>query len=154
MKKIMILIASCSMLMACKKDRPELQPPASKMVGIQDDWQLSKVIQFDEITQRELDVSSVYIGTDPMKVNFKVTPTDTVYSVIAGSSANYLGTAGKWKFDNTEYPTKVIINYDGNEYNLPLLRTIREGDPTLEIKYTKVCRGRNVVSYKYIFTRI
>ena len=55
MKKIMILIASFSMLMACKKDRPELQPPASKMVGIQDDWQLSKVIQFDEITQRELD---------------------------------------------------------------------------------------------------
>lgn len=154
MKKIILLIACFSTLIACKKDRAELKPAASKFIGIQDDWQLSKVIQFDEITQRELDVSLVYIGATPMKVSFNATATDTIYSVVSGTSANYLGTNGKWKFDDYEYPTKVILNYDGNDHYLPLLRTIREGDPTLELKYTKVCHGRNVVSYKYIFTRI
>jgi len=153
MKKIMIIVAGLSILGSCKKDRPELPPPSSKIIGIQDDWILSKVIQVDEITQKELDVSSVYKGRDPMKINFKITGTDTLYSVIPGSSANYLGTSGKWKFDDNTYPTKVIITHDGNDSYLPLLRTIREGDPTLEFKYTKVCRGRNVVSYNYIFSR-
>lgn len=153
MKKIVFIIAGLLTLWACKRDRAELAAPLSKIAGIQDDWTLYKVVQYDEITQKELEVTTVYLGNDPMKINFSITGTDTIYSVIPGTSKNYFGTTGKWHFDNNDYPTKLIINNAGNDSYMPLLRTIREGDPSLEFKYTKVCSGRNVVSYKYFFKR-
>jgi len=153
MKKIIILITAFLAISSCKNDRLQLAPAASKIAGIQDDWTLNQVIQIDEISQRELDVSQVYIGTSPMQINFKINGTDTTYSVVNGTSANYLGNSGTWKFDDINYPTKLIINHNGNDYQLPLIRTVREGDPNLEFRYTKVCSGKNVVSYKYIFKR-
>jgi len=153
MKNILFILLALLALGSCKKDRPELAPPASKIAGIQDDWTLNKVIQVDEISQRELDVSQVYIGLTPMQINFKISGTDTAYSVVKGTSANYFGNSGTWKFDDNLYPTKLILNHDGNDYQLPLLRTVREGDPNLEIKYRKICSGKNVVTYKYIFKR-
>ena len=154
MKKIAIILAGLCIWAGCKRDRKELPAPASKVAGIQDDWVLSKVLQFDEISQKELDVSTVYLGADPTRINFRISGVDTAYTVVPGTSVNYLGTSGQWRFDDNNYPTKLIVTHDGNTYHLPLLRTIREGDPTLEIKYTKVCSGKNVVSYKYIFKRL
>jgi len=154
MKKIIILILVIQVsLVACKKERPELEPAGSNVEGIQDDWTLAKVVQFDEITLKELDVSSVYIGTDPMKINFKINGTDTSYSVIKGSSINYLGSTGTWSFDDNDYPTKLILNIAGNDNYMPLLRTVRPTSQSLEFKFTKICSGKKVVSYKYSFKR-
>lgn len=154
MKKIIILILAIQVsLVSCKKERPELEPAGSNVEGIQDDWTLFKVIQYDEITQKELDVSSVYIGTDPMKMNFKINGSDTIYSVVKGSSINYLGTSGTWTFDDFEFPTRLILTVAGNDNYMPLLRTVRPTSQSLEFKFTKICSGKKVVSYKYSFKR-
>lgn len=154
MKKIIILILTIQVaLVSCKKERPELEPAGSNVEGIQDDWTLSKVVQFDEITLKELDVSSVYIGSDPMKMNFKIAGNDTTYTVVKGSSINYLGSSGTWSFDDFEFPTKLILKIAGNDNYMPLLRTVRPTSQSLEFKFTKICGGKKVVSYKYSFKR-
>lgn len=154
MKKIWIIAITLQIgLMACKKERPELPPAGSNVDGIQDEWILSKVVQYDEITQKVLDVSSVYIGADPMKLQFKISGSDTAYTAVSGTSVNYLGNAGTWSFDNYEYPTRLIVNFNGNDHVLPLLRTVRPTAQSLEFKYTKICRGKAVVSYLYSFKR-
>ncbi|MCB9252779.1 MAG: DUF5004 domain-containing protein [Flavobacteriales bacterium] len=154
MKKLTTILLFLPLIWAsCKKERPSLDPPGSKVDGIRDEWVLFQVKQFDEITENELDVSSVYIGNDPMKIEFKIENTDTLYSVTEGSSLNYLGSNGNWRFDNNEFPEKLIVNFDGNDIFLKLNRTVRPTDQTLEFKFSKVCHGRRVVSYNYVFKR-
>ncbi len=154
MKKLIIIISIIQLTIgSCKEDRPELPPAGSKVEGIQDDWSLFKVMQYDEISQKELDVSSVYIGADPMKMNFKIEGQDTLYTITTGSSINYLGNNGTWRFDDNEFPTTLTINFDGNDHILKLNRTVRPQDQTLEFKFSKVCSGKRVVSYNYTFKR-
>ena len=154
MKKYIIVLILFINITACKKERPTLEPAGSKVEGIQDDWKLFRVMQYDEISQKELDVSSVYIGKQPMVLTFKISGTDTAYTNLPGTSVNYLGENGTWHFDNNEFPTTLTIRFDGNDHILKLNRTVRPQDQTLEFKFSKVCHGKRVVSYNYTFKRM
>lgn len=142
-------------LNSCKKERLELEPPSSKLEGINATWKLIEVIQVDEADALfpEMEVSEAFIGEDGLEITFN--SNDFSYSVRAGESPNYFGTSGTWAFDDNEFPTLISISHDGKTENLNLLRTVRTVDKTLEFRYYRQCAdaGKNVVSYKMVFER-
>lgn len=141
-----------------------LDSPMSKITGISDTWKLSQVVQIDVLTKiqerREMDISSLSIGADPMTLNFT---SDGNYTVNAGSSLNYLGsTSGTWSFNDNDYPTQVNINSNGETTVLQLFAPTREIDMQLKIGVFRYCglpddngvlQAEITSGYIYVFDR-
>lgn len=149
-----LLILALFSIIACKKEKLELDPPSSKIEGISDTWVLKEVTQVDEANPLfpEMEVSEAFIGNQALEMSFE--STNFTYSVEEGDCPNYFGTTGTWSFDDNEFPTLVNIVHDGKEEVLQLLRTVRTVDQTFEFQYVRTCEnGKRVVSYKMVFER-
>lgn len=145
---LVISFSSCD-----KNEIPPIGDPSSKVLGIQDDWTLTKVVQVDLLTpfnENSMDVSSVFIGDTPAAMNFDANN----YTINYGSSPEgLLGTGGTWAFDDNDYPTNITLTSNGETFIVDLNRTVRETDTTLEFELKRVCGGIESISYKYIFAR-
>ena len=158
MKKILLIIAVTGLLAGsgCKKDRPELELPGSKLEGIASTWELVEVIQVDiaSIQQKKLNVSEAFIGSKAMKISFNSVA--FTYSVEPGIGPNYLGNSGIWAFDNNQYPTIITLTTDSGEKKvLPLVKTIRSVDQFLNFSYSRKCTNdvNPYVAYEFKFVR-
>lgn len=156
----LILLA---LLPACQKDNiPPLGTPYSQVTGISDNWKLTGIVQVDELTGgtlRQLDVSSLLLGSNPATAVFSAS--DRTFSAAANDSRIYLPGSGTWAFDDDTYPTRLILtDGNGNVSELPLQRPVRERvDQNLVIKFTRPIgdcaelEKPGAVSYIYTFTR-
>ena len=155
LKIILSALILAATISSCKEDRPTLQPPGSKLEGINATFELYEVSQVDELTlsfNKERDVTAAFLGTNPGTITFD--SENFTYSVEANDSPNYLGTEGTWAFDDNEFPTMITLNTsDGRTLELPMLATIRPQDQHLKFMLTKSCNGETNLSYKYNFKR-
>jgi hypothetical protein len=149
---------------ACQETKDlVLEAPMSKITGISDTWKLSKVVQADLLTnipeRSELDLSNLYIGTEPMSISFTA---DGNYTLTPGTTLNYIGGSGTWSFNNNDYPTQINLVSNGVNTTLQLFAPTREVDNTLEVGAIQYCsvpdnngvlQATPAVGYMYIFDR-
>lgn len=156
-KTAFILVLSlCVGFVGCKEDRPVLDPAGSKIEGINANWEMvgATVIDIASIQQKSLDVSSAFIGSKAMRIDFD--STDFSYTVDKGFAPNYFGTSGTWAFDNNETPTSITLTTsDNREILLTLSRTIRPVDANLVFKMNRYIDGKEdpYIAYEFTFAR-
>jgi hypothetical protein len=147
-------------LAACKKETKKIGEPASKLEGINANWVLTRVDQIDVTktlafveSDTLLEVSDVFLGSNPMTLDIKAA--DFSYTLDAGTSYNLFPKAsGSWKFDDVQYPSRVIFDEaSAEELSMKLLRPVRPQDANLVLKLDKRCNGKRTTSYHLWFTR-
>ncbi|WNJ19237.1 DUF5004 domain-containing protein [Pontibacter sp. G13] len=158
MKKIhipfLMLLVGLFMTACDNNKNYEFGEPYSKLEGIADTWELTSVEQVDKLTlsaDSTLDVSSVFLKGTPMTLAFNSSEMTVV--VEAGDSPQLLIGGGSWSFDDDEYPTAIILNANGVEQTLRMLKTIRTVDETLEFQVSRSFRGQSTVGYNFTFVR-
>jgi len=143
-------------IIACGDEEPlEIGAPSSKMEGITDEFELNRVLIFDNNTpfdDNSLDISSSVIGETPLTLSFDAETSR--YEVTAGTSRNVFGSGGIWSFDNPQFPTFLTLsaNQGGPIVTSRLLKTIRPQDDELQISIDSGCDG-SAITYEYYFTR-
>jgi len=152
---VFVLTLLC-VISACKKDRPELDPPGSKLEGINANWTLVEVEQIDinNVAEPTLDVSEAYLNNSSMEIKFN--SESFSYEVLYGNTPAFFGNSGTWKFDDNEYPANIELTSDLSEViNLPLIRTIRPQDPFLIFGFERTCGNdeKPYIKYHYKFIR-
>lgn len=156
MKNILTIFIAAVILAipACKKDKT-LEPAPSKVDGLTAAWVLVKATQVDELSliKESADITEFYAsGTTQPNITFK--PDFTFTSNNVGVAKVHFGNSGTWKFDNANFPTKIILTYTGGGTDdLPLGATIRTTDTRLKIKQTINCGTQAVFSYLLEFER-
>lgn len=154
-KYLTLLLLMVGGLAACKHEDLVLDPPASKLDGINDDFSLVEVVQLDPQILgggNTYDVTKVYTtGVAPV-IAFK--SADFTYTYAAGNAPNYLGASGTWSFDNNDYPTLIHMNDGTSQFDLTLLHTIRPQDEFLEVQYARSCGSTVAIIYQFKFARI
>lgn len=152
MKYIAITMAAVVLIFAACKKKFKDYAPSSKVDGISDVWQLDSVKHFDPAKKDVIaNVTELFVGSNAVELDIKAS--DNSYRF---NSANpiYLGETGTWKFDNNDYPTKVIFTHNSLVDTLTLLRTVRTVDRTLQFQLNRYCGGgKSSVNYQFIFKR-
>lgn len=154
--KFASLILFLTLLASCAQDDiPPLGEPSDKLEGINDEFELDQVIFYDNITpfdDNSLNVSEEFIGSEPLTIVFD--KDEMIYTVDPGTTLNFFGQSGNWKFDNAEFPTYIIFEPENLEPELrtKLLRTIRPQDEQLQIIIGGGC-DKTSVSYELYFNR-
>jgi Domain of unknown function (DUF5004) len=149
-----LLLLMVALLSACKPDKLVLDPPGSKLEGINDNFVLSEVIQVDPFvigSGNSMDVTRVFSKGTPPTITFK--SADFTYSATAGDGPDYLGASGTWSFDDNEYPTLINMNNGSSQYVLKLLHTIRPQDEYLQVQLERSCGSTVTVIYQFKFAR-
>ena len=151
-----VLLSLVIILSSCKKDHPVLDPPGSKLEGINATWSLTEVVQVDvaSIQQKKLNVSTAFVGSTPLVMTFN--SSDFTYTVTKGSGPNYFGDGGSWAFDDNEYPTQITLTPNsGAPKVLPMLHTIRPVDTYLNFMYSRTCANDQdpYIAYEFKFVR-
>ena len=162
-------------LSACKKERPEIGEPFSKVDGLSDAWVLTKVIQIDEANplKESRDLSEYYglasgsTGLSVLEIEFKAE--DHSFRMAPGPGKNFLAPGfkdplssdslrlkGAWAFTNELNPSFAetapegiqLINEMSDTVAVMLEAPIRPFDQELALKIMR-CK----LSYVYYFTR-
>lgn len=146
----------------CNKKTYTLDPPPSKVEGLNGSWELYSVMQVDEISlaKAERNLTSFYISdtsTSVLEVSFN--SSDHSFGVTLGAMGrNYLPSSGTWAFDNDDYPQYIYITDDeGNETTLKLQGPTRPQDQQLKFSFQRSCviagEEKEYVGYRYEFNR-
>ena len=123
-----LILGMLTSMTGCEKEYV-LDPPPSKLEGINGTFTLTKVMQLDPNTFGDLtslDVTSVFAGTDPAQITFVSDAKTFTYDT--GTTIDFIGASGTWAFDNDDYPTKISMDASGVTYDLALVNTIRPSD--------------------------
>ena len=155
MKKLFMIIALGLVIQGCREIPDKLDPPGSKLEGINANWSLVEVEQVDivSIQQATLDVSKAFLKNGTLQMDFN--SSDFTYSVNA-STPNYFGDQGSWFFDDNEFPTLIKLIPDGGDtITLNLLSTIRPIDAYLNFTMNRTCGPQNMpyIGYNFKFIR-
>ena len=155
MKKIFTITIALALLAGCREQKTQLDPPGSKLEGINAQWTLVEVEQVDvaSIQQSTLDVSKAFLKNGSLDVNFN--SSDFTYAVNS-DIPNYLGDGGSWSFDDNEYPTKIYLIPSGSDtIKLDMLSTIRPIDTYLHVAVVRTCGPNNdpYIGYNLKFIR-
>jgi hypothetical protein len=158
-----IIIASILIsVIACKKEIKDIGLPSSKIDGITAKWELKRCSMVDEL--------SLIKETTTMGDFFTVKNSSKTQPNITFTYANNVGNytvdtanvlmnffqapAGKWSFDNNDFPTLVtFIPNGGTEFSLPLGATIRTVDSVLKFRKPVYCGTELKFSYVLEFER-
>jgi hypothetical protein len=162
MKKfnIAIFFLALAVLFSCQpEDIKPLGDPLDKKQAVVGQWQISQVIQQDELSAikgfpdfvTRMDITTIFPEapyTD-LKVSFNE---DGTFAVDAGRALVDLPAAGTWALDNPDYPSAVVLtDKEGNvtsvefgdfngltqgTLNLALLRRDENGKAFLSYQYT------------------
>lgn len=163
-------------MQGCKKERPEIGEPYSKVDGLSDSWVLSKVLQIDEANplKESRDLSEYYglsssggTGVSVLEINFDAA--NRSFRMKPGQGKNFLAPGfkdpltidslrlkGTWSFTNELNPSFAetapegvqLINDLDDTVSLMLDAPIRPFDRELGLKIVR-CK----LSYVYYFTR-
>ena len=153
-------ILLCGAMIGCRPEKKTLGPKPSQTEGISNTgWILSREDQIDVNVQLAfvesdtlLNVTETFIEGTPMEFGFTK---DGSYTITSGSGSQLFKiNAGSWKFDNADYPSKIIFD-DGTAgvNTLSMMRPVRPQDNYLVLKYNKICGGKRTVSYHLTFSR-
>jgi hypothetical protein len=153
-------IILCGGMIGCRPEKKTLGPKPSQTEGISNTgWILSRVDQIDVNVQLAfvesdtlLNVTETFIDGTPMEFSFTK---DGSYSIASGAGSQLFKiNAGSWKFDNADYPSKIILD-DGTAgvNTVSMMRPVRPQDNYLVLKYNKICGGKRTVSYHLTFSR-
>jgi hypothetical protein len=162
MKKynLILLALSVTLLGSCQKEYADIGVPSSKIEGVVSDWTLSKFVVTDKagVIEESLDMSEFFAGSaDAPNIQFDINGTDTTYTCdTTGLPINVFGSvAGRWRFDNDQFPTKITLipNEGTPNVDLKLLGPIRETDQFLKISIATNCGAKTAFTYDMDFTR-
>lgn len=146
---------------ACKKEYEDIGVPASKIEGLKSKWVLNTFSVTDKggIIEDKLDMTDYFNPASLPNITFSILDADTTFvSDTTGIQMNVFSIPeGRWRFDNNEFPTKIIIMDNAKNYvdELLLKAPIRSFDTQLKISKDIVCEGGKVVySYDIIMNRV
>lgn len=159
---IAFLFMTTIFLSHCVKKDYTLDPPPSKVDGLNGTWKLYSVIQVDEVSlaKGERDISKFYIGDesiDVMEVTFK--SSDKTFVLVPGEiGRNYLPSSGTWVFDDDNYPQYIYLKDEGGVITtLKLQGPTRPVDTELKFSFQRFCSinglEQEYVGYRYEFNR-
>jgi hypothetical protein len=149
---LLAFVISC--LVGCKPEEIILDPPPSKLEGINGTFTLVEAIQVDPFViagDNDLDVTQAFTTDGVPSISFDASA--FTYSFNPGGGPNYLGSNGTWAFDNNDYPTLVSMSTGSTQLDLKLLHTIRPQDEHLEVQLERSCGGTVSVIYQFKFAR-
>ncbi len=158
---LLLVLGLC--MSACTPDEiPPIGEPFSQVKGINGNWQLSSVVQVDELktgSGNRLDVSGLTVGDQPAVINFN--SSDFKFNVTPGSSKIYFPLSGTWAFDDNDFPSVINLTVNNEVFALQMFSPVREFvDNTMQVKFIRpFCPGVSVpdktgaVSYIYTFER-
>lgn len=161
MKKILFVYMLIAVaITACKKEYENIGSPSSKFEGATANWNLTtfKVVDKAAIVEETMDMTD-YFSSNPVKPNirFYTDGTDTLYSCdTTGLPMNVFESVnGKWRFDDNNYPTKIILMPNGSVNNIEfkLLAPIRVVDQKLILRKSIFCKDKEVAAYDLEFIR-
>ena len=156
---LFLLMASLSQ---CKKKTYTLDPPSSKVEGLNGDWELYSVIQVDEksLSKDERDLSEFYIGDGSAELmNVSFSSSNKTFEIVLGEiGRNFLPSSGTWSFDDDNFPSYIYLEADNGEVtSLKLQSTTRPQDQKLKFSFQRSCtiNGENLeyVGYRYELNR-
>lgn len=146
----------------CVKKEYTLDPPPSKVEGLNGSWKLNSVIQVDEVSlsKGERDLSPFYIGEESMQVmEVAFKSSDKTFVITPGEiGRNYLPSSGIWAFDDDNYPQYIYLKDDAGEIStLKLQGPTRPADTELKFSFQRFCSinglEQEYVGYRYEFNR-
>jgi hypothetical protein len=149
-----LIITLLTLFAACKPEEIILDPPPSKLEGINGTFTLVEALQVDPFViggDNDLDVTQVFTTDGVPTLSFN--STNFTYTFNPGGGPDYLGGTGTWAFDNNDYPTLIAMNNGSAQLDLKLLHTIRPQDEHLEVQYERACGGTTSVIYQFKFAR-
>jgi hypothetical protein len=149
-----LLLTLTLLLAACKPEEIILDPPPSKLEGINGTFTLVNATQVDPFvigSNNKLDITTVFTTDGVPSLTFN--SGNFTYIFNPGGGPNYLGSNGTWAFDNNDYPTRIAMNPGGTQFDLKLLHTIRPQDEHLEVQFERACGGTTAVIYQFKFAR-
>ena len=157
----MISILAIITLSNCNEKDYPLDPPPSKINGINGTWELISVVEVDEfdLAKPERDISSFYTGVGVTVMMATFNSDDFTFEIIPGDKGqNYLPTTGTWEFDNNDFPTFIYLTDDeGAVTNLALKGPTRPQDQLLKFSFNRSCiidgEETEYVGYRYEFNR-
>ncbi len=144
----------------CRPEKKELGPKSSQLDGIHGNWVLMKTDQIDVNVQLAftesdtlLDVSDALLTSTPMELKFDKNM--SLFDIKAGNGSEmFTANIGAWKFDNSDYPSYVILNEGtAQQMNVKLIRPVRLQDRYLILKINKFRGGKRTVCYHLWFER-
>lgn len=136
----------------CKKETKEIGDPSSKLQGISDVWILDKVEQTDPgDAEFVIDVTSVFTEGGAPEMTIQTSDSSYTFNV---ADPIFIGTSGKWTFDDNNFPTRIDAQYNGTTAPLKLLRTVRAVDQQLSFQLNRYCDGGTASTiYNFTFRR-
>lgn len=156
------LMISFLLFSQCNKKTYTLEPAASKVEGLNGNWELSDVVQVDELSlaKDERSITQFYISdtsTSVLKVSFS--STDRTFEITLGAMGrNYLPVSGTWTFDDDNYPSYIYLkDSNGAITTLKLQGPTRPQDQELKFSFQRSCildgEMTEYVGYRYEFNR-
>jgi hypothetical protein len=170
MKNILKYISFAAILVivlnSCIEDFGGTGKPFDRVEQLQGEWQLSSVIQVDEVAAernfpyKELNLTSLFPYSD-YKISFSANDSGvpTTFSVNRGNSPDIFGlTNGSWKLDDRDRPSEIQLTSEGKTVAVDFssLNTLVSGELHLKkTRYRTNSKGvaKPVVSYVYIFNK-
>ncbi len=162
MKKLILAVLVISLFggSACKKEYDSIGMPASKIDGVVSRWVLTDFVMTDNATvvEEKMDMKEYFDESGSLPtIQFTISGTDTTYACdTTGLPFNIFGTTeGKWRFDDVNFPTKILLIPTNGEstIELNLLAPIRTVDNALKVSKVISCDGNAVFSYDLSFIR-
>lgn len=163
MKKQIIIIGFtlvAGLFFSCRKEYKEIGEVPSKVEGITASWVLStcEVIDKGAIIEETMDITPFFYSDSKLpNIVFSMESGTGTYTCDTSHVAYQFfgGTKGIWRFDNNEYPTKVILTPSGSSdaITFPLVATIRPTDTYLKMDKAVFCGGAEKSVYRLSFIR-
>ena len=158
---LLVLILTAVAVSNCKKTYT-LDPPASKIDGINGSWILYSVVQVDQtdLAKAERNISEFYLGDGSsavMEITFN--SSDFTFEVQLGDiGRNFLPSSGTWEFDDDNFPQFIYLTDDeGNVTELEMQGPTRPQDQQLKYSFNRSCTIEDeliqYVGYRYEFNR-
>ncbi len=160
MKNLVLLLFVVVALASCKKEYEDIGVPSSKFEGAVADWGMTsfRVVDKATIVEETMDFRD-FFASNIIKPNirFYTEGTDTLYSCdTTGLPINvFESVSGKWRFDDMNFPTKIILSPDGssNLIEFKLLAPIRVVDQKLILRKSIYCGDKEIATYDLEFIR-
>jgi hypothetical protein len=162
MKKqlIITIVLSTMIFTSCRKEYKEIGELPSKVEGITASWILTgcDVVDKGGIIEETLNITPFFQSKSKMpNISFSIESGVGAYTCDTSNVAFQFfgGTGGKWRFDNDQFPTKVILTPNGSveDIVLPLVSTIRPTDTYLKLDKSVYCGGAEKSVYRLTFIR-
>lgn len=163
MKKQIIIMSFAlvvGVISSCRKEYKEIGEVPSKVDGITASWVLTmcEVIDKGGIIEETMDITPFFYSDSKLpNIVFSMESGTGTYTCDTSHVAFQFfgGTNGIWRFDNSDYPTEVILTPSGSsdDITFPLVATIRPTDTYLKMDKSVFCGGDAKSVYRLTFIR-